>query len=94
MKHHTVTVTIAAGHDAPESPAAKAAHVADIVRVYGDILDHGEGRDMVVMDLVADLLHYADTIPEDERAWGVTGALAPWVVERALAHYEAELAQS
>lgn len=90
-EHHTVTVTITTGHDDPASPAAKAAHVADLVRVYGDLLDPGESLDLVVMDLVADLLHFADTIPEDQRDYGVTGPLAPWVIERATNHYHFEL---
>lgn len=96
MKYNTVTVTIPTGHDDPDSPAAKAAHVADLVRVYRDIIAPGDPLDIAVADLVADLLHYADTIADADRGYGVDGALGPWVAERAVDHYEfeAELAPS
>lgn len=90
-KNHTVTVNLPTGYDENpdelDAPSSKAAHVADLVRAYRDIYDDGESLDTVLIDLVADLMHYADGLPADERDWGVDGALGEYVVERATSHY-------
>lgn len=81
-QHHTVTVTIPTGHDDPESPAAKAAHVADIVRAYGDICDRDEDHGTVVIDMIADLMHYAAGLDDED---------PERLVARAVDHYRAEI---
>lgn len=91
MKNHTVTVTITTGTDDEGSPSSKAAHVADIVRAYASVVDDGEPLDTVVIDLIADLLHFADTVPVDQLDWDpVSYAVGLYVAERAVAHYTAE----
>lgn len=63
MTDKTVTIPVKYGAD---SPADKAARVADIVRAYGEAVDNGEHKFTVVSDLIADLLHYVDLLPADE----------------------------
>lgn len=97
MQLHTRTVTIptnAGDPDRQDSPTGKAAHVADLVRAYREVCDNGEPLETVIVDMIADLLHYGDTLPEEEcdtehdsgpRGWSFT--------RRALNHYADEVGE-
>lgn len=68
----------------------KRTYITELVERYRKDWDDGEPLDSVMYDIVADLLHYADTIPEDEREWEITGNLADWVIGQAELHYSEE----
>lgn len=69
--------------------------VARLAAAYRDATDEGTDMETAIVDLVADLLHHADTLPADERVWFTEGAegadaIGETVAEKALMHYLAE----
>ena len=66
--------------------------VAHLAATCRDATDEGADMETAIVDLVADLLHHADTLSADERVWfteGVEGAdaIGETVAEKALMHY-------
>jgi len=67
--------------------------VAHLAATYRDATDEGADMETAIVDLVADLLHHADTLPADERVWFTEGldggadAIGETVAEKALMHY-------
>lgn len=52
----------------------------------------GESLEQEISDLIADLLHYADTLPSDERINSEGGEqIGITVAEKAIAYYEEEI---
>jgi hypothetical protein len=93
-KETTITATIVCGLDCPSTSEAKANHVASLAMAYRDVVDTNETLQTAIMDMIADLLHFADSISDDERDTlndpGDNESLGESIAGRALEHYLAE----
>ena len=88
--YHPIAATIVCGHDCPGTPAAKSKHVASLAMAYRDIVDSGETLQTAIIDMIADLLHLADSLTSDERDSINSDPIGESVAESAVRHYIAE----
>jgi hypothetical protein len=66
--------------------------IATLVAAYRDAADNGTDTETVLSDLIADLMHYADTLPADERVEGDgAGRIGETVADKAAFLYTDEL---